>query len=308
MAKKKKKERKNNKMPPLYWVDKLIYVALLVVAIVLLLTYSIFHFITIGNLYFRETSVVAYERHISLLWFIPTFFLLLGLIGFIYDKFRCRYPIFGIPKFLYGPSKYPRIYPIFSKDKPMKKITPKIKRNMLILWSILAAFMLTTLSTSCMGLFGRNCLYEDGSVAKYSVFNSKKEEYTTGEIAEINFFDRIEHFIVYEEKPRFWLFRQVQSKSRVSLQHTILYRSIEHLSQCVRYILCHCRSVPHRLDTFLASCLCNLGQRIIINRFCVLEGIMLHILGSLAPVALVCCSPLFRIILEPYIACIRCKL
>jgi hypothetical protein len=186
MARKKKKQRKNNHMPPLHWVDKLIYIGLLTIAIGLLAAYFIFQGFTIEKLYFRETGVVAYNRHASMLWFFPTFFLLIGLIAFIYDKFSSRYPIFGIPNFLYGPSKYPRIYPIFSKDKPKKKITPKMKRNMLILWAILGAFFITTLSTSLMGFFGRDCLYEDGSVTNYSMFNARKEEYSPGEIAKIH--------------------------------------------------------------------------------------------------------------------------
>ena len=185
MAKKKKKQRKNNKMPPLWWVDKLIYIGLITIAIGLLAAYFIFQVFTIEKLYFLETGVIAYDRHAGMLWFIPTFFLLIGLIAFIYDKFSSRYPIFGIPNFLYGPSKYPRIYPIFSKDK--QKIPPITKRNMLILRTILVVLILICASTSLLSLWGHDCLYEDGSISRYNMFHKQTDANPAGEITHIHF-------------------------------------------------------------------------------------------------------------------------
>lgn len=121
MAKKTKKKRKNNKMPPLYWIDKLIYItiiAMLVIVCALLLLYTLFG---IEKLYFQEPDVVAFDRHASTLWSLPTLFLLIGTTAAIGSACNSRHPIFGIPNFRYGPSQYPRIYPLFSKDKPKKK-------------------------------------------------------------------------------------------------------------------------------------------------------------------------------------------
>ena len=187
MAKKKRKERKNKKMPPLYWVDKLIYIMLIILLIFLLCAYFIFTFFDVERLYFREQGVIAYERHASVFWAFPPIFLLLILIIVLGSAFASRRPIFGIPNFLYGPSKYPRIYPLFSKDKPKMKLTPIVKRNTLISWTIVSLLVLTTLSTSLLAFAGRDCICADGSITKYSVFNTAKAEYTSGQIAHIEF-------------------------------------------------------------------------------------------------------------------------
>ena len=183
----KKKTRKNNKMPPLYWGDKMIYIVLIGLLVFLLGAYLIFTIFDVEQLYFREQGVIAYERHASVFWAFPSFFLLLSFIVGLGSAFSSRRPIFGIPNFLYGPSKYPRIYPIFSKNKPKKKTTAIVKRNTLIFGSILGVLILTILFTSVLPFAGRDCLYSDGSIRQYTVFNTAKAEYTSGQIMHIEF-------------------------------------------------------------------------------------------------------------------------
>ena len=185
MAKKKKKQRKNNKMPPLWWVDKLIYIVLIGLLVFLLCVFFLFVSLDVEQLYFREPGVIAYERHPSCLWALPTFFLLLTVIIALGSAFRSRRPIFGIPSFLYGPSKYPRIYPIFSKDK--QKIPPITKRNMLILRTILVVLILICAFTSLLSLWGHDCLYEDGSISRYNMFHKQTDTNPAGEITHIHF-------------------------------------------------------------------------------------------------------------------------
>ena len=110
MAKKTKKKRKTNKMPPLYWVDKLIYwvlIAMLVVICAFVIFYPLF---AAESLYFYEEEVVAFDRHASVLWILPTFFLFFMIIVAVGSAYSTRRPIFGIPNFRYGPSQYGRFH------------------------------------------------------------------------------------------------------------------------------------------------------------------------------------------------------
>ena len=103
-------------------------------------------------------------------------------IGYRYTE---RYPLFGIPNFRYGPSKYPRIYPLFSKDKPKKKTTPERIKNTIILWSIIAIFALSQFATLPLSFYGRDVLRRDASIAESNMFNKTTQEYSVGHITAV---------------------------------------------------------------------------------------------------------------------------
>lgn len=185
MAKKRKKQRKNNKMPPLHWVDKLIYIAIIAILTAICLALLFYVILGIEQQYFNDPTVIAFNRHASELWYLPTFFLFFIIIMAIGYRYTERYPIFGIPNFRYGPSKYPRIYPLFSKDKPKKKTTPDQRKRIGMLWGVLITIALSILSTYPLSFYGRDCLNQNGSITVYNAANKETAEYQTSEITEI---------------------------------------------------------------------------------------------------------------------------
>lgn len=188
MKKKTKKKRKTNKMPPLYWVDKLIYwvlIAMLVVICAFVIFYPLF---AAESLYFYEEEVVAFDRHASVLWILPTFFLFFMIIVAVGSAYSTRRPIFGIPNFRYGPSQYPRIYPLFSQNKPQKKITSEQRKWIILSWGILIAIALSILATYPLSFNGRDCLNQNGSITVHNALNNETKEYASGDIAEVEIY------------------------------------------------------------------------------------------------------------------------
>ena len=182
MAKKKKKERKNNKMPPLHWVDKLIYWVTIAVLVGILVFLSLFPFLGTDNIIFRgDHFVIAIQENTSL-WWLPACFMLLIITAMLGGAYTSRYPIFGIPNFIYGPSKYPRIYPLFSKDKPKKKHMP------FWFWLIEITLVLALLATYPLCIYGGKRLHQDGSIHKYNALNKEIAEYHTEEITHVEIF------------------------------------------------------------------------------------------------------------------------
>lgn len=182
MAKKKKKERKNNKMPPLHWVDKLIYLVTIAILIGILVFLSLFPFLGADNIIFRENHFVIAIQENTSLWFLPACFMLLIFIAMLCDAYKSRYPIFGIPNFIYGPSKYPRIYPLFAKEKPKKKHMP------LWFWLTSIALVLALLAIYPLCIYGGERLHQDGTIHKYNALNKEIAEYGTEEITHVQIF------------------------------------------------------------------------------------------------------------------------
>ena len=177
MAKKTKKRRQQ--MPPLSVADKLIYWGLL-----LLLCAASFVLIFVPlrlreNIAFADTTVVALRDNIAVLGILVpwlTFF----LMSFIFwqQAYFNRKPIFGKKNFKYGPPAWPKIYPLFMKNKPPVWVSERKKKQKKQIAILLAVILLLSFLPLPMSLYGRKCLYEDGSVAEYNGFNREIEKFT----------------------------------------------------------------------------------------------------------------------------------
>lgn len=179
MAKKKKKRQQ---MPPLSTLDKLIY------WVILLLLGIMYLVLLLGPLYlrdqiaFEDSMVIAKTDNASVFWLaVPwlTFFLTTFILW--WNTYQDRRPIFGRRNFKYGPPAWPKIYPLFMKNKPYVWISEREKKNRQMTALVLTIILLISFIPFPWALYGRDCLYSDGSIAQYSMFN-KQTEFISGPI------------------------------------------------------------------------------------------------------------------------------
>lgn len=184
MARKAKKRL--HPMPPLSFGDKLIYwtIVLLLCAMYILLLF--------GTLYLRDriafadTSVIAVEDNISTYWLgVPwmTFFLMTFILWV--QPYQARKPIFGRRNFKYGPPAYPKIYPVFMKNKPYVFESDRKKKDRKRTALILLTVLLISFIPWPWSLYGRDCLQSDGSIAQYNMFNGQVHHFSPEEVSEI---------------------------------------------------------------------------------------------------------------------------
>ena len=117
-------------MPPLSFLDKLIYwtIFLLLAAAYLLLLFGPIYLR--DRIAFSEETVLAAEDHVSSLWMIVpgmTFFLMTFLLW--NQPYQDRKPIFGLKNFKYGPPAWPKVYPLFMKNKPYVWVSERKKKE-----------------------------------------------------------------------------------------------------------------------------------------------------------------------------------
>ncbi len=184
MARKAKKRL--HQMPPLSFVDKLTYLSIF---ILLCATYVVLLF---GPLYFRhkiafsDTAVIAADANASLWWLIVpfmTFFLMTFILWLqFYQK---RIPIFGRRNFKYGPPTWPKVYPLFMKNKPPVWVSERKKKERKKIAVILLVVLLGSFIPLPWSLYGRDCLYYDGSIIQYNMFNRPTDEFSSGDITDI---------------------------------------------------------------------------------------------------------------------------
>lgn len=184
----RKAKRKMHQMPPLSFIDQLIYWTILII----ICTLSIF--LIFAPLYLRkeiafsDSMVIAKEDHISMMWMIVpwmTFFLITFILWAI--PYGERKPIFGKRNFKYGPPAWPRVYPLFMKNKPYVRVRKKAVETRYQIAVILLVVLLISFIPFPWSLYGRDCLHSDGSIHEYNMFNSKVRETTSGQIDEIEF-------------------------------------------------------------------------------------------------------------------------
>lgn len=204
MARKAKK--KLHAMPKLSVVDRLIYWSIFAVLCVLWISLGFLPFVMDNRIAFADEMVTAYNEHVSQLWMmVPwmTFFLMTFLLWHI--PYEARKPIFGRKNFKYGPPAWPRVYPLFMKDKPKYWISPKQQKNKRDLAIFLVILLLLSFIPLPWSFYGRDCLHTDGTIHRYNMFNVQTREYDTSEIASVRFtayFDssghRTSHRMVWE--------------------------------------------------------------------------------------------------------------
>lgn len=182
----KKAKRRIRQMPRLSPLDRLIY---WLIMIMLIIVYFLLIFIPIDLWHliaFRDESVIAATGEASLLWvLIPfmTFFLMTFILW--EQAYQNRRPIFGIRNFKYGPPAWPKVYPLFMKNKPRVYVSPRAKKQRRSLAVLLVVILLVSFLPFPLALYGRTVLHQDGSITEYSPFNRVYHTFYSGECAEI---------------------------------------------------------------------------------------------------------------------------
>ncbi len=184
MARKAKK--KMHKMPPLSFFDKMIY---WVIFLVLCAAYVVLLF---GPLQLRhviafsDEAVIAAADHFSAWWLgIPwlTFFLMTFILWL--QPYQNRTPIFGKKNFKYGPPAWPKVYPLFMKNKPPVWVSERKKKERKQIAIVLVIVLLVSFIPLPWSLYGRDCLRYDGSIVQYNMFNQRGEEFSPGDMDEV---------------------------------------------------------------------------------------------------------------------------
>ena len=184
MARRTKKRVR--KMPPLTFVDKLIYWAVFVLQCAACFGLLLGHINLRRRIAFSDTAVIAVDENASTWWIIVpwmTFFLMTFVLWV--QPYQKRIPIFGRRNFRYGPPAWPAVYPLFMKNKPQAWVSERKKKER----KRLAVFLLLVLLISFIpfpwSLYGRDCLCDDGSIVQYNMFNGQTHAFSSGDIADI---------------------------------------------------------------------------------------------------------------------------
>lgn len=185
MARKPKKRRKQ--MPPLFFVDQVIYWAILLLLIAVYFLLALGPLLLKDRIAFADDAVIAANTDkANTLWhLIPwmTFFLM-TFIPWL-DWYQGRRPIFGRRDFKYGPPAWPKVYPLFMKNKPPVFVSERQKRNRRQLAAALLVVLLVSFIPFPWALYGRDCLQSDGSIVQYNIFNGQTREFSPEEIEEL---------------------------------------------------------------------------------------------------------------------------
>lgn len=183
MARKAKK--KMHKMPPLSFLDKMIY---WIIFLVLCAAYVALLFGPLQlrhRIAFSDEAVIAAADHFSTWWLgIPwlTFFLMTFILWL--QPYQNRTPIFGKKNFKYGPPAWPKVYPLFMKNKPPVWVSERKKKERKQIAIVLVIVLLVSFIPLPWSLYGRDCLRYDGSIVQYNMFNQRVEEFSPGDIDE----------------------------------------------------------------------------------------------------------------------------
>ena len=175
-----------HKMPPLSFVDKTIYWFLF------LLLCGAYIVLLFGPLYLRhriafaDRSVAAVEDNISIFWLgVPwmTFFLMTFIPWM--QAYQDRKPIFGKRNFKYGPPAWPKVYPLFMKNKPYVFESERKKKERKQIAIVLLVVLLISFIPLPWSLYGRDCLRHDGSIVQYNMFNKEVRNFSSEEITNV---------------------------------------------------------------------------------------------------------------------------
>lgn len=184
-----RKAKKNlHRMPKLSFLDQMLYwIGLLLLgASYLLLVLS--PMLLRDKIAFSDDAVIAVTETASAFWaVIPCLsFLLITLIPWTI-LYNDRRPIFGLKNFQYGPPAWPKVYPLFMKNKPYVWVSERKKKEKKRIAILLILILLVSFIPYPWSLYGRNCLYADGSIRQYSMFNNRKQEILPQEMESAEF-------------------------------------------------------------------------------------------------------------------------
>lgn len=186
MAKKKKKKLK---MPPLSALDSCIYYLGMALCVILGLSLSLFVTLLTKRIGLSDPEVIAVdERATVLLGIFPYIAFLLLLLCPLCTAYSKCIPIFGKKGIQYGPPKYPKVYPLFMKEKPPVWVSERKKESRKTFTVFYVILVILCLLPTPAGVFGRSCLMENGDVAVYNFLNREIQRYHTVDIQELCFY------------------------------------------------------------------------------------------------------------------------
>ena len=261
MARKAKK--KTYMMPRLSVVDLIIYWILFLLMAFLWMSMVVGPLLLRRQISFADEMVVAVEERASYLWMIIPFFAIF-IITFILwvTAYVSRQPIFGLRNFKYGPPAWPKVYPVFMKNKPYVWVSQNEKRSQKHKAYILAIVLLVSMIPLPLSICGRECLMADGSVRRYNSFNRIVDEhpaeqienvviaadlYSTGKYSSYHwgvdmtlttsngqeyYFDHRSFHNSSEKENAFWLSEMLKLKSQY-WNSVISYEDIQHIDKVI---------------------------------------------------------------------------
>jgi len=175
-------------MPPLSFVDKLIYQTGMILVCVGVFCPFFLVFILRRWIAFADPAVVAMRENASFLWvLVPTFVVIVAGIGIVSGPYSDRKPIFGLKNFKYGPPDWPAVYPLFMKNKPYVYVGEGARKLQKTYRKLLITVLLLSFIPFPLSLFGRDCLNTDGSIVQYNMLNIKAHEFVAEDISHVEF-------------------------------------------------------------------------------------------------------------------------
>lgn len=188
MKGKHKKNKQKPKTPPLSALDRFIYAVTLCISAAFCISLIIAVELVKRTLIFSDENELAFKDHISFLWCLPFFLLIVTTIAALYGSYySAGKPIFGNKNVKYGSPPWDNTYPMFGKNKSSKKkdLKPIDKRTRKISISIWCACLAVFLCLLPCSLFGREALTKDNKVIEYNFLNKPTDEYTSENFASV---------------------------------------------------------------------------------------------------------------------------
>ena len=185
-----KAKKKIHPMPKLGWEDQLLYWTAMVLTGGFSILGAFIVLLAHDGIAFSDPAVIARTVGQGNLYFI--WLLLWCLVAFILilaGLYQNRIPILGRSDIKYGPPAYPRVYPMFMKNKPNHWVSPKElhkqKRMRLIVAALLIITFLVCAVLFPLSFYGRAVLCNDGSITVYNARNEEVHHYLKNEIASV---------------------------------------------------------------------------------------------------------------------------
>ncbi len=185
MAKKTKKKKKL-KMPPLSFLDKVVYWIALSLLIGLCYFFLVVQQQMRRAIAFDDMSIIASGDNFSACWFLVPVCTLFVITFILWETaYQNRKPIFGKKNIKYGPPAFPKVYPLFMKNKPYVYVGEGKKKEYRLIATIILVVFLISLVPFPWSLYGRYCLKNDGSIVQYNMFNKQVQDFSSEEIESI---------------------------------------------------------------------------------------------------------------------------
>ena len=187
MTKKAKKKRKNNNMPPLSWLDKLIYYVGIILSVCAMFGCVAVVILMSERIAYSNPEVIAYSPKWIVFLCLPASMMFLAYSFILGEQYKRKTPIFGQRDFRYGPPLYKEKYPLFMKEKPHIRMTQRQKHSQTVTAIVLVSATIISLFLYPFSFCGRNVLLSDGHMITYNAFNRETKAYDSANVVSIAF-------------------------------------------------------------------------------------------------------------------------